>query len=99
MLELPFRLIMNRLEEASIARPVDKVAEPVRVMSLQGRMVRGMDRSERRSMPLDRGAERSGGVGTQDRFRSQQDDKDFKWKKNPGVSRVRFKGTVYQEPC
>ena len=52
-------------EETGIARPIDEVAEPVRAMSLQGRMIRGMDRCERRSRPLDRCAELNEGVVTQ----------------------------------
>ncbi|KAH3704480.1 hypothetical protein DPMN_120399 [Dreissena polymorpha] len=70
--------------EPGFARPIDEMAEPAGAMSLQGRMIRGMDRCERRSRPLDRGAEFNGGVGTRDRSRSQQDDVGFKRKKTQG---------------
>ncbi|KAH3846922.1 hypothetical protein DPMN_089229 [Dreissena polymorpha] len=44
-------------------------------------MVRGMDRCERRSRPLDRSAEWNGGIWTKDMSRSKQDDIGFKGKK------------------
>ncbi|KAH3737758.1 hypothetical protein DPMN_044352 [Dreissena polymorpha] len=69
------------VKQTGSARPVDEVAEPVRAMLLQGTMIRGMDRCERRSRPFDRAAELNGGVGTRDRSRSQQDDVGFKRKK------------------
>ncbi|KAH3809836.1 hypothetical protein DPMN_138216 [Dreissena polymorpha] len=71
-------------EETGIARPIDEVAEPVRAMPVQVRMIRGMDRCERRFRPLDRAAELNEGVGTTDRSRSQQNDVGFKTKKKPG---------------
>ncbi|KAH3707442.1 hypothetical protein DPMN_066848 [Dreissena polymorpha] len=78
---LAANLDLEIVEETGCARPLDEVAEPVRAMFLQGTMIRGMDRCERRSRPLDRAAELNGGVGTRDRSRSQQDDVGFKRKK------------------
>ncbi|KAH3725814.1 hypothetical protein DPMN_051663 [Dreissena polymorpha] len=58
--------------ETGNARPVDEVAEPVRAMILQGTILSGMDRCERRSRRFDRAAELNGGVGTRDRSRSSR---------------------------
>ena len=54
-----------------------------------------MDRCERRSRPLDRGAEFNGEVGTRNRSRSKQDDVGIQRKKKTELSRVWIKGTIY----